>query len=72
MKAIVIPVTPFEQNCSLLCCEETARAVVVDPRGDLQWVVDAADKTGVSIEKILLTHAHIDPAGVAAKPSEHN
>lgn len=70
MKAIVVPVTPFEQNCSLLCCEETARAAVVDPGGDLERILSAADKTGVTIEKILLTHAHIDHAGAVAELSE--
>ncbi len=70
MKAIVIPVTPFEQNCSLLCCDETAQAAVVDPGGDLERVLEAADKTGVRIEKLLLTHAHIDHAGAVAELSE--
>ena len=70
MKAIVVPVTPFEQNCSLLCCQETDRAAVVDPGGDLERVVGTADKLGVSIEKILVTHAHIDHAGAVAELAE--
>jgi glyoxylase-like metal-dependent hydrolase (beta-lactamase superfamily II) len=67
MKAIVIPVTPFVQNCSLLCCEQTPSAVVVDPGGDLDRILAQAKREGVTIEKILLTHAHIDHAGGAAE-----
>ncbi len=66
MKFTIIPVTPFEQNCSLLWCEETKRAAVVDPGGDLERILDAVDKTGVELEKILLTHAHIDHVGAVA------
>lgn len=63
MKVTVIPVTPFLQNCSLLCCEETGRAAVVDPGGEIDRIIDAAREARVTIEKILLTHAHIDHAG---------
>lgn len=67
MKAHIIPVTPFAQNCSLLCCESTGRAAVVDPGGELDRIVSAAEQTGVEIEKILLTHGHIDHAGGAGE-----
>lgn len=66
MKVIIIPVTQFVQNCTLLCCEATGKAAVVDPGGDLDRIVAAADNAGAVIEKILLTHAHIDHAGAAA------
>jgi glyoxylase-like metal-dependent hydrolase (beta-lactamase superfamily II) len=62
----ILPVTPFSQNCSLLWCEETRRAAVVDPGGDLDSIVAAATQQGLAIEKILLTHGHIDHAGGAA------
>ncbi len=67
MKFRIIPVTPFQQNCSLLWCEVTQQAAVVDPGGDLQAILAAAMEQGVSIVKILLTHGHIDHAGGAAE-----
>jgi glyoxylase-like metal-dependent hydrolase (beta-lactamase superfamily II) len=63
----ILPVTAFAQNCSLLWCEETMRAAVVDPGGDLDHIVASAAQLGISIEKILLTHGHIDHAGGTAK-----
>ena len=59
----IIPVTPFEQNCSLIWCTETMKGAFVDPGGDLDKLLAAAAKLGVSIEKLLLTHGHIDHAG---------
>ncbi|MBI5923147.1 MAG: MBL fold metallo-hydrolase [Betaproteobacteria bacterium] len=67
MKFQIIPVTPFQQNCSLLWCEETMRGAVVDPGGDLDRILSVAKKLGVQIEKILLTHGHIDHAGGTAE-----
>ena len=65
LKAAVIPVTPLQQNCTLLWCTRTMRAAFVDPGGDLPRLKSAVDQTGVTIEKILLTHGHIDHAGEA-------
>lgn len=59
----IVPVTPFEQNCSLLWCTETMKGALVDVGGDLEHLLAAATKLGVSIEKLLLTHGHIDHAG---------
>jgi glyoxylase-like metal-dependent hydrolase (beta-lactamase superfamily II) len=67
LKYRVIPVTPFEQNCTLLWCTETNKAAVVDPGGDLDRILAAAQEEGVTLEKILLTHAHIDHAGGTAE-----
>ena len=58
-----IPVTPFEQNCSLLWCDQTMQGAVIDPGGDLEEIKAAAARQGVAITQILLTHAHIDHAG---------
>jgi hydroxyacylglutathione hydrolase len=69
-RALVIPVTPFAQNCTLLWCEATRRGAVVDPGGDLARIREAVAKSGVAVEKIWLTHGHIDHAGGAAELGE--
>jgi hydroxyacylglutathione hydrolase len=70
IRAAIIPVTPFVQNCTLVWCARTMRAVVIDPGGDLERVRDAIAKTKVTVEKIWLTHGHIDHAGGAAELKE--
>lgn len=65
MKYAVIPVTPFLQNCSLLWCEETRQAAVVDPGGDVERIIERVEQEDVHLEKILLTHGHVDHAGAA-------
>lgn len=67
MKVQIIPVTPFQQNCSVLVCEDTMKAAVVDPGGDLDRVIGFVEEAGAEIEKILVTHAHIDHAGGVAE-----
>ncbi|MDJ0739855.1 MAG: MBL fold metallo-hydrolase [Gammaproteobacteria bacterium] len=67
MNVSIIPVTAFEQNSSLLCCEASGRAAIVDPGGDPERILGAAEDEGVAIEKILLTHGHFDHAGAAAR-----
>lgn len=67
IQASIVPVTPFDQNCSILWCEQSRKAVVVDPGGDLERILDARDKLGVEIERILITHGHLDHAGGAAQ-----
>ncbi len=66
-KTLVVPVTPFQQNCRLLWCEATRRAVVIDPGGDVPEIARAIDQAGVTVEKIWLTHGHIDHVGGAAE-----
>lgn len=63
MKVIVIPVTPYEQNCSLVICEQTNKAAIVDPGGDSERILAIVEKQGVTVEKILLTHGHLDHVG---------
>ena len=65
-KATIIPVTPFQQNCTLLWCEASKRAVVIDPGGDLPDIERAIAEAGVTVEKIWLTHGHLDHVGAAA------
>ena len=65
LKAAIIPVTPLQQNCTLLWCTETMRGAFVDPGGDLERLKAAAAQSGATIEKILVTHGHIDHCGSA-------
>ncbi|GIU46861.1 MBL fold metallo-hydrolase [Shewanella sairae] len=65
MKYQLIPVTPFQQNCSLIWCSETMKAAVVDPGGNVERILEEAAKNSVVIEKVLLTHGHIDHVGGA-------
>ena len=67
MKVTIIPVTPFQQNCSLLIDEKTNKAALVDPGGDLERVLEAVRRSGAELEKILLTHGHIDHCGATAE-----
>ncbi len=65
LRAAIVPVTPLQQNCSLIWCTKTMRGAFVDPGGDLDRLKSAAAQHGVTIEKILLTHGHIDHCGQA-------
>jgi glyoxylase-like metal-dependent hydrolase (beta-lactamase superfamily II) len=67
MKFRVIPVTPFEQNCTLVWCEKTRFGAVVDPGGDVPKILAAIAEEGVTVDKLLLTHGHVDHAGGAAE-----
>lgn len=66
----IIPVTPFQQNCTLFWCDETLKAAVVDPGGDLELIVNAISDNKLTLEKVLLTHAHIDHAGMTKQLSQ--
>jgi glyoxylase-like metal-dependent hydrolase (beta-lactamase superfamily II) len=61
----ILPVTPFQQNCTFLWCEETRKAAVIDPGGDVDHIRAAIDELGITVERILLTHGHIDHVGGA-------
>lgn len=65
MKCAIVPVTAFQQNCSILVCEETKRAALVDPGGDLPRLREALQKLGVTLEKVFLTHGHMDHCSAA-------
>ena len=65
LRVAIIPVTPLQQNCCLIWCTRTMRGAFTDPGGDLPKLRDAIRQTGVTIEKILLTHGHIDHCGSA-------
>ena len=70
LKAAVVPVTPFVQNCTILWCTETMEGAVVDPGGDIEKIIDGAEKQGVKLVKILVTHGHLDHAGGVAELQE--
>ena len=65
-----IPVTPFEQNCSIVWCNETMKAAIVDPGGNLPQLVAAVKALGLTLEQIWVTHAHIDHAGGVGELAE--
>ena len=63
MRFEILPVTPFEQNCSLIWCETSGSAALIDPGGDVDVLLAAVAKAGVKLDKLLLTHAHLDHVG---------
>ena len=65
LRAAIIPVTPLQQNCCLIWCTKTMRGAFTDPGGDLPKLREALRQTKVTVEKILLTHGHIDHCGSA-------
>ena len=65
MKIAIVPVTPFQQNCSVLLCEETGKAALIDPGGDVPKLLKALEDLGAQPEKIFLTHGHMDHCGAA-------
>lgn len=70
LQVSVIQVTGFAQNCSIIACTATKRAAIVDPGGDVARIRAGIDQLGVTPERILLTHGHIDHAGGAAELAE--
>lgn len=67
MRVAIIPVTPLQQNCSLVWCTKTMRGAFADPGGDLDVLKQALEKAGVTLEKVILTHGHLDHCGLAGE-----
>lgn len=67
----IIPVTDFQENCSIIWCDETNEAAFIDPGGEPELLKKAVEKLGVNIKQILLTHGHLDHVGVAAELAKH-
>ena len=65
LKVQVVPVTPYQQNCSIVQCEATGLAAIVDPGGDIERIEAAIAKMGATVEKVLLTHGHLDHCAAA-------
>lgn len=72
LKVEIIPVTAFQQNCSLVWCDSTKDAALIDPGGNTELLLERIDAHGVQLKQILLTHAHIDHAGAAADIAEQH
>ena len=70
LRYLTVPVTPFEQNCSLVWEDATKQAAVIDPGGDLDVILAEVERLGLKLEQIWLTHAHIDHAGGAGELAE--
>lgn len=70
MRYQIVPVTPFEQNCTLFWCEATRQAVVIDPGGNVERIQRALEDEKLTLAKILVTHGHIDHAGAVALLAE--
>jgi glyoxylase-like metal-dependent hydrolase (beta-lactamase superfamily II) len=68
--AAIVPVTPLQQNCAIVWCTRTMRGAVIDPGGDVARIRQGLERTGVTPERIVLTHGHIDHAGGAAELAE--
>lgn len=71
MKYLIIPVTAFSQNCSLIWCEKTKQAAIVDPGGDADRIIQQVANQGVEVKQVLLTHGHLDHVGAAAEIAAH-
>ena len=66
----ILPVTAFQQNCTLLWCDQTMEGAVIDPGGEATRIMALAEKKGVSIKQLLITHGHVDHCAAAAELSE--
>lgn len=70
LNAGIVPVTAFQQNCTILFDQDEKVGVVIDPGGDVDRILEALDKNGIKVQAIWLTHGHIDHAGGAMQLKE--
>ncbi|GAB1255977.1 MBL fold metallo-hydrolase [Aurantivibrio plasticivorans] len=72
LKANIVPVTPYQQNCSVIWCDETNEAAVVDPGGDLHLIENILKQHNLQLKQILLTHGHLDHAAGTAELAQRH
>lgn len=65
IQCTIVPVTPYQQNCSIIKCEATGKAAIVDPGGDVENILAGVAQLDATVEKIILTHAHMDHCAAA-------
>lgn len=70
VKVAIVPVTAYQQNCSIVKCEATGKLAIVDPGGDIDRIMQAVSQIGGTVEKILLTHGHMDHCAASAELRE--
>ncbi len=70
LKVAIVPVTAYQQNCSIVKCEATGKLAIVDPGGDIDRIMNAVAQIGGTVEKILLTHGHMDHCAASAELRE--
>ena len=70
LRAMIVPVTPIEQNCTIIWCTKTKKAAVIDPGGSVDAVMGEVTRRGLTLEQIWITHGHLDHAAGAAEMSE--
>lgn len=70
IKCMIVPVTPFQQNCSIIQCEASGKAAIVDPGGDIARIMQAVDQLDATVEKLLITHGHMDHCAATLELSE--
>jgi len=67
IRAVIAPVTPLQQNCTIVWCAKTLKAAVIDPGGEIPRLMKTIEDQGLTLEKIWITHGHMDHAGGAAE-----
>jgi hydroxyacylglutathione hydrolase len=70
IKCMIIPVTPYQQNCSIIKCEASGKAAIIDPGGDIKRIMQAVKQLEASVEKLLITHGHMDHCAAALELSQ--
>src|SRR6185369_5460632 len=63
IRALIAPVTPLQQNCTIVWCAKTLKAAIIDPGGEVELLMGALQQHGLTLEKIWITHGHLDHAG---------